>query len=1205
MSYGNCGWSAVNKGQNMPGFIHLHCHSEYSLLDGLSKISRDHSPVNLVTTAKNMDMRSVALTDHGVIYGAIEFYKECKKEKIKPLIGMEGYMVTGDLRNKESRADKENYHLVLIAKNHTGYRNLMKLSTIAHLEGFYYRPRFDKNTLALHSEGLICLSACPKGEIAQIIVSGGVEKAVPAVQWYQEVFGDDYYLEIQRHQFSDYVGSASDSKIKDQLTRMQQTEDAWVKGIISLSRRLGIKLVATNDSHYLQQMDAVAQDVLVCVSTGKNVSDIERMRYVDTPTFHLRSGAEMADIFTDVPDALENTLQVADKVDLAIELGQWHFPNIDLPENVSAPDHLRRLSLSRLQEKIPGASEELNRRLEFELEVIITKGYAPYFLMMADMVNWCTELGIITNTRGSAAGSLVSYVLGITTVDPVKYGLPFERFLNPYRPKPPDIDLDIADDRREELIANIVEKYGADKVAQICTFGRMLARAAVRDVGRVLGHPYSFPDKIAKLVPMGSQGFPMTLEHALEISPELKILYDSDPAARQLIDLARQIEGNARHSSVHAAGLVVSPTAMTDYTPLQLEPNGSKLITQYEMHACEDVGLVKFDILGIRNLSILGAARDIVEKTRATRIDLGYLPLDDKKTFSMLSRGETMGVFQLGGSGMTKWLRELKPTRIEDIMVMIALFRPGPMANIPEYIARKNRRSPVTYMHPKMEKFLDKSFGILVYQEDVLFTALEMAGYDWGSVDALRGAIGKKKPKEMAQQHEIFVAGCVKHSGMTAAEAEKLWELFVPFQGYGFNKAHAASYGLVSYQSAYLKAHYPVEYMTALLSAESGNTEKVVEAIEECRRMKIKVLPPDINSSDFGFTIELHVKSLDGRAIRFGLSAIKNVGDIAIKLILEARAKGQFLSLTDFILRVDSQKVNRKVLESLIKAGGLDSFGKRSAMLAALDKIREMGTTLSKLKSMGQGSLFGSDEKSDPSDNFPDIPEFEKQQKLTLEKELLGFYLTEHPHAEKLDLLKSKISVSISNLYLEAHSGQSVITGGIIESCRNVVTRTSNQQMCFARITDLGRYVEVVVFPKIFAATSDVWQTDTVVLVSGRLEVRGSSESDDENPDTSRDLSLVVESAVAFTGPDTALPQTNNGNGNSINTSVVTIEIPSSFPSARLVALNQLLQENKGDKPVQLVFYRNGSSKILPLPYGLDWSEQLKNKIDALLKNPS
>jgi len=1160
----------------MANFVHLHVHSEYSLLDGLPKIE------DLVKFAKNLGMDALALTDHGAMYGAIEFYKECQTHGVKPLIGMEGYTVNHDHRLKKDKENKENHHLVLIAKNSLGYKNLMKLSTIAHLEGYYYRPRFDKQTLKKYSEGLICLSACPKGEIGQLLTSGNEGKAKETALWFQEVFGENYFLEIQRHRYQDFLDKAREPAVRDKLKLNQKEEEIWVKGVIKLSRQLGIPLVATNDVHYLREKDAIAQDVLVCISTGKQVTDLNRLRYVDAPTLHLCSDEEARELFLDVPDAIENTKKVAEMVELDIELGKWNFPNFELPSGTTAPDYLSQMANQGFAQKFPKADRQTMERLEYELQVIIKKGYSPYFLMMADLVNWCRNRGVITNTRGSAAGSLVSYVLGITNIDPIRFGLPFERFLNPLRPKPPDIDLDIADNRREELISYIVEKYGADKVAQICTFGRMLARAAVRDVGRVLGHPYSFPDRIAKLIPLGSQGFPMTIKRALEITPELKLLSDSDGNARQILDLAQEIEGNARHASVHAAGIVVSPSEMTDYTPLQLEPSGTKIITQYEMHACEDVGLVKFDILGIRNLSILGAAVEIIEKRTNRKIDLAAIPENDQKTFSMLSRGETMGVFQLGGSGMTKWLRELKPNRIEDLMVMIALFRPGPIANIPEFIARKNKKSPVKYLHPKMEKFLDKSYGLLVYQEDVLFTALDLAGYNWETVDKLRVAIGKKIPVEMAKQHDIFVAGCQKTSGLSKEEAERLWDLFVPFQGYGFNKAHAASYGIVSYQTAYLKAHFPVEYMTALLTAESGDTEKIVQGVIECRNMGILVLPPDINKSLSGFNIEENANSLEKKAIRFGLNAIKNVGVAALEEILSARNAGEFKSFCDFYLRVNGQKVNKKVLESLIKAGAMDRFGKRSSMLAGLDSLRNKCDLIAKQKAQGQASLFGGDSSSTsdiPADSFPAIDEFKKEELMGLEKELLGFYLTEHPLSSMLSLLSSEVETKIGELdFTEMSPGQQVRVGGVLSSLRIVMTKKSNSEMAFASLEDETGKTELVIFPKVFSAYKDIWVKDKIVVIDGKLEAR------DEG------FTILVDSGQL-------LADMEGGKNYDF-----VIRVPAGTSPKILMALNSLLRESPGEKMGLLIFVNNGGGKKLELGFGVDYNKGLEEEIKELLK---
>ena len=742
----------------MKEFTHLHVHTEYSLLDGLPKIA------DLVAKTKEFHMDSVAITDHGVLYGVIEFYKTCLENEIKPLIGIEAYVMKAQDPHIEKDPKKKTNanHLILIAKNKTGYQNLMELTSIAHLEGYYYRPRFDKQTLTKYSEGIICLSGCGKGEVAETIVNSGPEKTQKVLQWYLDLFKDDYYLEIQRHQYDQYIDQAQDYQIKANLTENSRQEKLIGRGILQLSRALGLPLVATNDVHYLNQEDAVAQDALVAISTGTSVKSIDRLRYVDCPTYHYRSPQEMLSTFSDLPEAVSNAHKIAQKCDLQITIGQWFFPKIpDLPENKSEEQILRAKVKELLNDRINPVTQIVKDRLEYELDIICTKGYAGYFLICADLAAWATQQGIVINTRGSAAGSLVSYVLGITTVNPLIYYLPFERFLNPFRPSPPDIDIDIADNRRLDMIAYIVSRYGQDKVAQICTFGRMMARASVRDIARVMDYSYDTGDKIAKLIPIGSQGFPMYINLALATSPELKNLYDHDPDARKIMDLAQKIEGNARHCSVHAAAVVVSPQKITNYTPLQKESKGSNIITQYEWHACEDVGLIKFDILGITHLTILDAAIKKVEITTGKRINLQKIPLDDKKTFDLLGRGETVGVFQMIGSGMTKWLMELKPSRVEDLMAMVALYRPGPMQIISEYIARKQGKSPITYYHPKMKKYLEPSYGLLVYQDDLLFTSIELAGYDWKEVDKFRKAVGKKIPKEMAKQHKIFVDGCI------------------------------------------------------------------------------------------------------------------------------------------------------------------------------------------------------------------------------------------------------------------------------------------------------------------------------------------------------------------------------------------------------------------------------------------------------------
>lgn len=1156
----------------MAKFVHLHVHTEYSLLDGLSNIP------SLISHIKQQGMDAVAVTDHGVMYGTVEFYKEAQKQGIKPIIGMEGYITAGDLHDRPERGTTKNYHLLLMAKNHEGYQNLMKLSSIAHLEGYYYRPRFDRETLKKYSKGLIVTSSCPLGELGQAIINGTPKQAKETVEWYRDVFKDDYYLEIQRHEFDKWAAEAKDPEIKSDVLEMYENEKKWNEGIIKLSREVGVPLVATNDAHYTSQKDAMAQDVLLCIGTGKIISDTKRMRYIDAKAFYLKTPEEMEALFPDVPDAISNTVKLAEKCKVEITLGKWSFPKYDLPEGVTPDNRLRELAREKLKEVLPSSTKEAKERLEHELEIICTKGYAPYFLIVMDMVNWANKQGIITNTRGSAAGSLVSYVLGITTVNPLTYYLPFERFLNPYRPSPPDIDFDVSDIRRDEVIGYISGKYGRHKVAQICTFGRMLSRAAVRDVARVLGYPYSTGDKIAKMIPPPKQGFPITIPKAMEEVPELKNLYDNDSDTKKVLDLAIQIEGNARHVSVHAAGVVVAPTEITDFSPVQREPSGEKIITQYEFHACEEVGLIKFDILGIRNLSILGAAIEIVKKERGKEVDIRKIPLDDKKTFKMLAEGETMGVFQLAGGGMTKYLKELKPTQIEDLMAMVALYRPGPIQQIPEYIKRKHNPKLVKYLDPRMEKFLGKSYGLIVYQDDLLFCALELAGYTWEEADKFRKAVGKKIPAEMAAQKDKFTKGIVAN-GQTQEFADELWKLFEPFQSYGFNKAHAASYGVVAYQTGYMKANYPVEYMTALLTAESDDKEKVSAAVNECRRMKIKVLPPDINESNVGFNITPEKDSLEGHAIRFGLSAIKNVGQAAIEAILEGRKAGRFMSFADFLGRVDGRKVNKKVLESLIKVGAMSGFGGRATLLASIDRLRE------KVKPHSddpQPGLFATGElkktEAAPVITMENIQEFGEDELESLERQLLGLSLSAKPISEVVGPLQFQSTHKIFEISTTEYYPDMVRLAGVVTEARVILTKKTGAEMAFVKIEDGTGSIELVVFPKLFKTTRDFWTEGQPLLVVGKVDVR-----DEE-------ASILVEEIETLA----SMGQKKERE--------VFIKIPKTADSNALKKLKALLTENLGDQKGTLIF-ENG--KRVRLPFKIAWNETLAKSIISILENPA
>ena len=1089
-------------------FIHLHTHSHYSLLDGLSK------PEAMIALAKEHGMSAVALTDHGAMYGAIDFYSLAKKEDIKPIIGVETYVAFRSRFDKESGIDNKIFHLTLLAENNTGYKNLIKLVTAAHLEGYYYKPRVDKDLLRMHAEGIIALSGCFGGELARALRSRDKERAIGIAREYQEIFGkDNYFIEIMH---------------KPEIEGHDEVERA----LINLAHELDIPLVGTHDSHYLHKDDHKAHNTLLGIQTG-NVNGEDGMTFNFDASFI--STEEALGLFKETPEAVTNTMKIAERCNVELTLGKFIFPDFALEKGKTADQMLDELTLSGAAERGLLKDDESEERRQFELEIIKNKNYAPYFLVVADLLRFARESGIYTTVRGSAAGSLVAYLSGITNVNPIEFQLPFERFLNPFRPSAPDIDMDFADDRREEVIEYAKKKYGSDKVAQIGTFGTMMARGAVRDVARALGKPYEVGDRISKMIPMGSQGFPMTLEHALELEPDLKKMWSTDPEAREIIDLAKKLEGCVRHVSVHAAGVVIAPRPLIEYVPTQFDPKGGKLITQYDMYTVgeDGVGLTKLDFLGIRNLAILGEAVRLTKEHRNIDIEIEKIPFDDKKTFTMLAVGATEGLFQLNGTGMTKHLIDLKPTTIHDINAMVALYRPGPMNNIPEYIARKQGKKPIRYFHSKAEKFLAKSYGILVYQDDLLFTALELAGYTWETVDKFRKAVGKKIPAEMAKQHVIFVDGCQKHSGMTKEEAEEIWNLFEPFQGYGFNKAHAACYGRVAYQTAYMKANFPAEYMCAVLSAESGDTEKIAIMIAECKRMKIPVLPPDINMSVADFTVikattpdsathggvssdssieipgriphedastpSSRSKSevVDRDNIRFGLYTIKNLGEaIGNAIIAERKANGPFTSYTTFLERVSHKDLNKKSLESLIRAGAFDSLGEeRGVLLHNIDEALEYHKAHTREKLSDQVSLFSlvADTRALPTLRLKPAPEISTESKLAWEKELLGLYISGHPldkHREKLERSGS----SIKKLNEDAHEGMNTVVAGIIEEHKVVITK-KNEHMAFLRIADFTGSIEVVVFPRTLTEVKEMLALDKMVAIKGRFSRRNDSPS--------------------------------------------------------------------------------------------------------------
>nr|MBI5455581.1 DNA polymerase III subunit alpha [Candidatus Levybacteria bacterium] len=1056
----------------MADFVHLHNHSEFSLLDGLSKIK------DMVRRAKELNMPALAITDHGNMYGTINFYKACVEEGIKPIIGAEIYITKRTRHDKEAGIDSDYNHLILLAKNTQGYKNLMKIISIAGLEGYYYKPRTDLELLREYHEGLICLSACLNGFVSESLMKNQQDTAEKRAKELSEIFGkDNFYLELQKH------------------INIPEQEVLNTK-LIELSKKLGLPLVATNDNHYVESDDARAQEALLCIQTQTTLDQKDRkLSMISSPDFYIKSSEEMTGLFVQTPEAIENTVKIADMCNLEISLGKWIMPIFEVPGGITPAEYIKIKVDEGLINRYKTITDEIKERTEYELSIILKKGYETYILIVADFVNWAKDQGITVGPgRGSNAGSIVSYALGISDIDPLFFKLPFERFLNPMRPSPPDIDLDFADNRRDEVIEYVTQKYGRDKVAQIITFGTMEARGSVRDIGRVLGYPYSIPDRISKLIPLGWQGHSMTLDKALEQSPELKIAYSTEEETRKILDLARKVEGVARHASVHAAGVVIADKDITEYTPLQREANGDKIISQYDMYSIgeDGVGLLKIDFLGLRNLTIIQEALKFIEINQGKIVDFSKISFEDEKTYKLLASGETTGIFQLESPGMRRYIKELKPTTIFDLQAMVALYRPGPMANIPEFIKRKHNPKLIKYPDIRLEDVLKESYGIITFQDDLLLTAIKVAGYSWLEADKLRKAVGKKIPAEMKKEHDHFVEGCVTN-GMTRDKAQNLWILFEPFAGYGFGKAHAACYATIAFRTAYLKAHFPVEFMTALLTAESRGTtgpiknEKIAQAVAECKRLNVQVLPPDINKSGDVFTIE------DNTKIRFGLSAIKNVGDAAIKNIHENRARGDFESFENFCKRVDLGTINKKTMESLIKAGSMDTFGNRAKLLIDYPQIIDKASKKKKQDIQGQTSLFGDDTfataplSDNPASNFAD---FSDNEKLAFEKEFLGFYLTAHPQMDNLIKLKDQISHTIESLEEETEQ-TNVVIGGIIENIKRIFTKKSGKEMAFLLIAnENGITLECVIFPKIFDQYKGLLTKESVVLITGKIDTK-------------------------------------------------------------------------------------------------------------------
>lgn len=1053
----------MSEEQKQPTFVHLHVHSHYSLLNALP------TPKELVAAAKADGQTALALTDNGALYGAIDFYKACRNEGIKPIIGLDAYLAPRTRFDKEA-IDKPRTRLVLLAKNLTGYQNLIKLVTSSNLEGFYYRPRVDEELLKKYAGDLVCIIPSFAGEVAQAFKTEQSEKAAERLDWYKGVFGLDCYLEISHH-----------PEILDHAK--VQTK------IIALAKATNTALVAAHDVYYLKPEDRVAREVLIKIQNGGVVDTTSDHNASEDFSFITQATAN--EYFKDTPEALANTVKIADACNLEIEIGtHWYFPDYPILSGKSPDEELRTTAYAGLAwRKLAETDKTVKDRLDYELKVIADKGYAKYFLVVGDLLREARARGILTTIRGSVAGSLTTYVLGITNVDPLEYKLPFERFLNPERPSAPDIDMDFADNRRDEIIDYAKEKYGSDKVAQIGTFGTMMARAAVRDVARALGHPYATGDRIAKLIPIGSQGFPMTISRALEIEPELADLYKKDAESREVIDLAKRIEGRVRHLGVHAAGVVISPHPLSQFVPIQADPKSGKFITQYEMKSVgeDGVGLLKFDFLGIKNLAILADAVKRVQKIRAVAVDIENIPLDDSKTFAILARGETMGLFQLNGSGMTAFLKQLKPTTIHDINAMVALYRPGPMESIPQYIERKHNPSLVTYLDPRLEQVLDLSYGVITYQDDVMAIARILAGYSWLEADMLRKAMGKKIPAVMAAEKNKLLTGFVEYGNLSPNLAQKIWSLIEPFAAYGFNKAHAASYGKVAYQTAYMKANFPVEYMSAVLTADSGDNEKISEIIRECERMGIKVLPPDINESFADFSV------VPGQeTIRFGLTTIKNFGaGIAESIITERKTKGPFTSLANFLTRIHDRTLNKKSLEALILTGAFDSLGERGQLYSNLDLLLSFNKEHIAGKESAQESLFATAGTEETIDLLPAEP-IPKNQKLLSEKELLGVYVSGHPLDEHMDELKKR--PSIASLKQDNRNGIPVVTAGMIISIRELLTK-KGERMAFVVLADKTDQIEMVAFPRTYTELKSILVEGSCLAIKGRLTIRNDEAS--------------------------------------------------------------------------------------------------------------
>jgi DNA polymerase III subunit alpha len=1194
-------------------YVHLHNHTQYSLLDGLTQIGP------LMDFAKEQGMKAVAMTDHGTLSGAIEFYKEAVARDIKPIIGIETYIAARRHTDKDPQKDKNRFHLILLAMNHTGYQNLMRLSTIANLDGFYYYPRIDHELLEQYNEGIIALSACMSGEIGDRLKQDQYDQAKEIALWYKSVFGDRYYLEIQDHGHPDNpLHSPEQLVINQQVTK--------------LAHELDLPLVVTCDAHYLKHEDQDAHEILLCVGTGSFLSDEKRMSLKDFP-LHVEPPTEIIKRWgAEHPEVITNTRAIADRCNLELELGKILIPKFPVPEGETEKSYLDKLTYrglawrygrrsSEASAKGGGVSEEeaaklsiaqakktlpkeIAERAAFELGVIDNMGFNGYFLIIQDFINWGKDNGIVFGPgRGSAAGSIISFALKVTELDPMQYDLLFERFLNPDRISMPDVDIDIQDTRRNEVIQYCVEKYGSERVANIVTFGRMFARNAVRDVARVLQVPYADADRLAKMIPQPVQGRHIPLATSLEKDPDLKREYQNNEVSKQVLDQALRLEGTVRSHGVHAAGVVIAPDDIVKFVPLEMAQKGV-VATQYPMSPVEELGLLKMDFLGLSNLTIIKNTLRIIKKVYKKDIDINTIPLNDQKAYELFQRGDTTGVFQLESAGMKRYLKDLKPTVFEDIVAMVALYRPGPMQFIDSFIKRKHGHETITYLHPGLENSLKSTYGILVYQEQFMQISKEWCGFTGGQADTLRKAVGKKKIDLMRKMKIEFVDGAVKHGGATKGMAEKFWDQLEEFANYCFNKSHAACYGLIAYQTAYLKAHYPSAFMAALMSSDYDDIDRLAIEITECKHMGIEVLPPDVNES----YVEFAVVPKTGQ-IRFGMSAIKNVGTGAVEEILRARdIEGPFKTLEDFFQRVNTRVVNRKALESLIKAGAFDRYGERSFLLHNLDVLLAFGSRLQKEKASGQTDLFG----NVPEDAAVQVKvqitldkpttTFSQHEQLVWERELLGLYLSQHP-LQAFETFLGEHTVPLSTLKQE-HDGRAVTVGGAIQDFREITTK-NGQKMAFIKIEDLFHETELILFPSMYQQTLGIWERDRIVLVKGKVNAK------DREGNLIQDIKIMVDDAREITPEQAAAYQATGRKPKALkkgkrpaaaavslsptNTNAapprVYIRIEKSDDHQTLTTLRETIDANRGDTEVVLVVGPPATKQVIRLPMKVVASE--------------